>query len=418
MPRIFLTILLLFANQLFAQEKLSITDCYDLLNKNYPLAKQIDLLAQQNKFALEIIQTEKLPKFDFTAQATYQSEVAKMPFTIPNNPVDPPNKDQYKSTLGVNQLIYDGGLINASAHVKSATLKTQQKQVEVNLYQLKKQVNQLYFSILLMQEKRALVTSKKNLLDEKLKEVKAGVKYGVLLPSSDLVLEAELLKIQQQFLEIDFNKSSLIASLSKLIGTDLKDNIKLAIPENRIDLTTTIQRPEIQLFQLQKDQIETTEQLVKKKNNPKLVGFATGGYGNPGLNMLDNSFQPFYISGIKLNWNVFDWNSSKKEQKTLQVTKELINNQQELFELQTSIELHQQQAEIEKLNAFIKADEQLIELRKQILLTAASQLKNGVITASNYITELTNLYEAENNLKTHQIQLLLESANYLTTQGN
>ena len=32
------------------------------------------------------------------------------------------------------------------------------------------------------------------------------------------------------------------------------------------------------------------------------MGFATGGYGNPGLNVLDNSFQAFYTVGIKLDW--------------------------------------------------------------------------------------------------------------------
>ena len=30
------------------------------------------------------------------------------------------------------------------------------------------------------------------------------------------------------------------------------------------------------------------------------MGFGTGGYGNPGLNMLDNSFQPYYLVGLKL----------------------------------------------------------------------------------------------------------------------
>lgn len=418
MKNIIILWILLTTISAIGQEKLSLNDCYILVDKNYPLAKQFDLLAQQNVLDLAVIQTEKLPKLDFSAQATYQSEVTKIPIVIPNNPVEAPNKDQYKATFSAHQLIYDGGLINASSEVKNATVKTQQKQVEVILYQLKKQINLYYFSILLVQEKYLLLSAKKNLLDAKLKEVKAGIKYGVLLPTSDKVIAAELLKIEQQFAEIEQHKIRLIFALSKLTGKEILLNTTFQIPEISSDLSAAIHRPELDLFQLQKAQIETAEQLINKKNNPKIVGFATGGYGNPGLNMLDNSFQPYYLAGIQLNWNVFDWNSSKKEQKSLQINKDLIDNQQEIFKLNTSIELDQQLSEIHKITTFIQADLQIIELRKEILAAADAQLKNGVITASAYITELTNLYEAENSWSDHQIQLLMAKANYQITNGN
>ena len=121
---------------------------------------------------------------------------------------------------------------------------------------------------------------------------------------------------------------------------------------------------------------------------------------------------------LKLNWNIFDWSASKKQRKSLQINKDIIDNQQEIFVLNTNIELNQQQSEINKISAFIQSDETIIDLRKKILNSADSQLKNGVITSSAYITELTNLYEAENDLSTHKIQLLLAKANYKTTKGN
>ena len=418
MNKIVILLMLVISLTTFGQEKLSLNDCYVLVDKNYPLAKQFDLLAQQNVLDLAVIQTEKLPKLDFSAQATYQSDVTKMPIVIPNNPIVPPNKDQYKATFSATQLIYDGGLINATSEVKNATLKTQQKQVEVNLYQLKKQINLYYFSILLVQEKNLLLAAKKNQLDVKLKEVKAGIKYGVLLPTSDKVIAAELLKIEQQFIEIEQHKIYYISALSALIGKNISLNTAFQNPEITNDLSSEIHRPELDLFQLQKAQIETAEKVISKKNNPKIVSFATGGYGNPGLNMLDNSFQPYYLAGIQLNWNVFDWNSAKKEIKSLQINKDIVDNQQEIFKLSTSIELNQQISEINKITAFIQTDLQIIELRKEILATADSQLKNGVITASAYITELTNLYEAENNWSDHQIQLIMAKANYQITKGN
>ena len=128
--------------------------------------------------------------------------------------------------------------------------------------------------------------------------------------------------------------------------------------------------------------------------------------------MLDNSFQTFYTAGIKLNWNVFDWNSNKKQRQSLAINKDIVDNESEIFKLNTNIELNQQQKEIDKIEAFISSDLAIINLRKEVLQTADSQLKNGVITSSAYITELTNLYEDENTLVKHKIQLQLAKANY------
>ena len=418
MKQLLFVLLFLFSITIFSQEKLNLEECYTLVNKNYPLAKKQDLLTKQNELDLAVIKTEKLPTLDFSAQETYQSDVIKLPIAIPGVTIESPNKDQYKATVSVSQLIYSRGLINANLEAKSAHLKTQQKQVEVNLYQLKEQVNQLYFSILLLQEKKVLLVAKKTQLETTLKEVKAGVKYGMLLPASDSVLEAELLKIAQQFTEIDLNKISLVETFSILIGRPISTKIHLENPIISNNLETELRRPELDLFQLQKTQIEASEQLLAKKNSPKLMGFATGGYGNPGLNMLDNSFQSYYITGLKINWNIFDWNANKTARKSLKINKEITDNQQEVFTLNTNIELNQQLTEINKISSFIASDKTIVELRKQILKSAKSQLKNGVITSSAYITELTNLFEAENNLNTHKIQLLLAKANFKTTKGN
>ncbi len=408
-------IVLLMSFSAFAQQELSLNDCYQLVNKNYPIVKQHLLLEQQNVYDLGVIKNNALPQVNIEAQATYQSDVIQIP--IPNSDLKPLNKDQYKATATVNQLIYNGGLINASLQAKTASLKTKQKEVEVNLYQIKTEVNQIYFSILLLQEKNMLIKAKQEQLNARIKEVKSGIEYGTILPASDKVLEVELIKIEQQLSEVAYNKNNFFETLSSLTGTTIQTSTVLMDAEIILPLETTIQRPELDLFQLKKDQIQYNEELLSKQKFPKLSGFATGGYGNPGLNMLDNSFQGFYIVGLKLNWNVFDWNSNKKERQSLSINKDIVDNETELFNLQNSIELKQQESEIKKIKSFITSDVNIIDLRKDVLKSAESQLKNGIITASAYITELTNLYEDETNLKTHKIQLALVTANYNITKG-
>ena len=415
MKQLFIILLLLISLPGVAQQSITLEECYQLVTENYPLAKQSKLLHAQNELDSEVIATSKLPQLSLDAQATYQSDVIEFPLAMSG--IEPLNKDQYRATVSVNQLIYNGGATEASLDLKSAQLKTKQKQVEVSLYQLKQQINQLYFSVLLAQESQLLLNAKKAQLEAKLKEVQSGIKYGVILPMSDKILEAELLKISQQFQELESNKAILIETLSSLINQPLSTATLFQSPLVETQLQTDLKRPELDLFQLKKEEIENSENVLSKQNVPKLLGFAIGGYGNPGLNMLDNSFQTFYTVGVKLNWNVFDWNANKKQRESLAINKDFIENETEIFKLNTNIALNQQQKEIDKIESFITSDLEIINLRKEVLKSADSQLKNGVITSSAYIKELTNLYEDENTMVKHHIQLQLAKANYNVIKG-
>ncbi len=416
MKRIIIILIGLFSTTMISQQTVTLQECYELATTNYPLAKQSHLFDAQNKIDQEVIYKAKLPQLNVDAQATYQSDVIEIP--IPNAGIQPPHKDQYRATLSVNQLIYNGGATDASLNLKSAQHKSKQKQVEVNLYQLKHKINHVYFSILLIQETDLLLRAKREQLQAKLNEVKSGITYGALLPTSDKVLEAELLKLMQQFTEVESTKVVLIETLSLIIGQSLNTSVIFRNPLVESKLNTELNRPELELFQLKKDEIESNQALVAKQNSPKLLAFATGGYGNPGLNMLDNSFQSFYTVGVKLNWNVFDWNSNKKHRESLSINKDIIETETETFKLNTNIELNQQQKEIAKIQTFITSDMEIINLRREVLKAADSQLKSGVITSSAYITELTNLYEDENTLVKHKIQLQLAKANYNIINGH
>ena len=408
---------ILFATQLsISQQKITLEDCYLLANKNYPLAKQTELLQQKTGSEIEALNKGKLPRIDLNAQATYQSDVTGLPIVMPN--VTPLNKDQYRATLDINQLLYNGGVIASNTKLKQAQTQTLLQQVQVNLYQIKSKINQLFFSVLLLQERKSILISKQEQLLSKISEVKTGVKFGAILPASEKILEAENLKIQQQLTEIQFDKKKLLSNLSTLIFNSLDENADLVKPTLTTTFNKETNRPELKLFDLQNQQIEVSKEVISKNNLPKINAFGQAGYGNPGLNMLDNSFQTFYMLGLKANWNVFDWNKSKNEKQALSISKEIVATEKETFLLNNNLQLQEIENEIKKTEAIIAADSEIITLRESIEKSSDSQLRNGVITASEYLVELTNLYEAKIDQKVHEIQFVLAKANYQISNGN
>ena len=413
MRRILITSFLFAAFFSNAQQKLTLTDCYALANKNYPIAKQIGLLQQKSDYEVDALQTGKLPKIDLVAQGSYQNQVT----TIPNPVLEPVNKDQYRANFDVNQLIYNGGLIDANTKLKEAQTKTQQQQVEVSLYQIKTRINQLFFSILLLQERKEILISKQDQLVSRIKEVNAGIKFGAILPASEKVLEAENLKIKQQLSEIQFDKKRLFENLSSLTFTTVPETTTLEKPILITDETSQNNRPELKYFEFQNQQIEASKTVVSKNNLPKINAFGIAGYGNPGLNMVDNTFQPILMVGLRANWNVFDWNKSKAEKDALTVSADIVATEKETFLLNNSLQLQEMDNEIKKSEEIIKTDTEIIGLREYVEKSANSQLKNGVITTSEYLVEFTNLYEARTNQKLHEIQLALAKANYQVSKG-
>lgn len=100
---------------------------------------------------------------------------------------------------------------------------------------------------------------------------------------------------------------------------------------------------------------------------------------------------------MQLQWNILDWNASKKKRESLQLSRELITTEEAVFNLTMQRALSEQSIELEKLKQLIEADLALVELRKEVVISAASQMQNGVITTSAYLVDLNKLYESENN---------------------
>lgn len=401
----------------FAQKQITLTNCYQLVEKNHPIAKQYQLLDTQQQLENNIIAKSKLPVANWSAQSTYQSDVTFLPISTPNLGVQPPNKDQYKTTLTLNQLIFNDGLIKANNELNNSKFEVKKQQTSVNLYQLKLNINKLFFAILNLQEQEQILTAKIDLLKTKIEEVTAGIKYGNILPSSNDLLKAEILKVNGSLIALQSNKKYYLEALSLLIGQPISSSSTLVSKNIKAHFNNPISRPESELFKLEKEQITNQKKVLNKHIAPQLIGFATGGYGNPGLNMLDNNFKTFYIAGLKLKWNVFDWGKNKKQRASLDIQKDLINNQQSIFNLNTNIALKQQYEKINSLNQLIEQDQSIVNLREKVLKTVNSQLKNGIITTSNYLTEFTNLFESKTILKQHQIQLLQAKANYNIIKG-
>lgn len=127
---------------------ISLDSCYILAKQNYPLVKQYELIAKSKEYSVENITKGYLPQVNIHGQATYQSDITELPKGIPGLPLL--TKDQYKLYAEVNQPIFDGGITSKQRKIQESASAAELQQLEVELYQLKARINQLFFGILLL----------------------------------------------------------------------------------------------------------------------------------------------------------------------------------------------------------------------------------------------------------------------------
>jgi len=410
--------LLLPVSLLMAQEPVTLEQCQRWARENHPVLKQSGLYQKILTLKNETNATAFLPQVTLNGQATYQSDVTKIAISLPNMTIPTVDKDQYKLYLDLRQTIWDGGLSKARELINETENAGNQQQVEVELYQLKEKVNQFYFTSFLIQENLKILEKKTGTLGERRKIMESAVKNGMALSSELDQLHAELITTDQLVLELKNNHETVLSALSILTGKEVDQMQNLELTTKPIVLDQPMMRPEIDLFAKQNELLNANSEILKKQRNPKLFGFGQAGYGKPGLNMLNNEFDTYYLLGIGFNWNVLDWKSTSRQQQVFKLQQEILQTKQETFVRTIDLASDQQNKQIVRLTELLKTDQDLIQIRERITKTSASKLENGAINTADYIQDLNAETTAKLTLETHKIQLKEAQIKLLNIKGN
>lgn len=412
--------LLLVSNLLLSQDKprLALEQCYQFASTNSSLAQQKKLTIVAGNLSEKNQNLKWLPQIDLNAQGTYQSAVTSLPVKLPGVTIDELSKDQYKATLDLIQPIYDGGLIAQQKKLQRVTTGIESQKIEIDLYQLRSKVNSYFFTALLMEENIRLTNLVKEDLDNNIKKMAAQAENGISTNSNVDVLKAERLKAEQRTIEYNALKKEAIEMLEILIGTSIDKNTLFIKPSPVAEITgESFTRPELKLFDFQKQQLFQQTKLINAKANPKFSFFANGGYGKPGLNQLKNEFQWYYITGLKLNIPIMSHFTKQKEKSVLKIQQQIVEQQKESFLNINRQLLIQQKNEMEKYRQLVETDGAIVNLRKKIKETASVKLQNGIITSSDFITELNAENQSMLTQKLHEIQYLQAQYNYKLILG-
>lgn len=379
--------ILLFGKPLLGQN-MTLAICLEAAQKSATSTKQKEIEQELARLNAQIIQTGWLPQIAFNGQTTYQSDVTGLGIEIPNLRMTPINKDQYKTFVDVNQLIYDGGASKIRNMLQEISSNNAQNRIQIANRNLLLETQKMFFSALLAQENHLIWETAKEEIIARKTTLESGLRFGARTKNQLDILDVELLKIEQQITDISAAKNIAVDMLNLLTGLNLNKQTTFQIPQDIQSISPlSFDTFEMKVLQNQQNIVSANQELNQSKLRPKAIVFGQGGYGNPALNMLRNEFQSYYLLGIRLNWDISSFYTKNINQKSEQLQKELINQQKIDLERQISMQHTKMSEEVKRFETLIQQDRGMITLRERISKTAASELDMGTITATQFVSE-------------------------------
>ena len=422
MKRTFL-LLLMTLTALVARAQ-TLDECYSLAQEHYPEIRQYDLIAETEQYNISNAARAWIPQVVLSGQATYQSATPTYPEAfnqmIAANGLDMSGirKDQYKVAIDVSQNIWDGGQSKANREIAEAEAAVERSRVDVSLYDLQSRIQNLYFGILLLDERVAQTETLIEVLEANLNRMRTYYKNGVAMQSDVDAVEAELLTASQTLSQVEASRASYRRILEVFIGQPLTD--KTLIRPTMVEVASrTSARPELAMFEAQSDKLAAQRKAIDASVMPRFSAFAQGYYGYPGLDMFKSMVSSEWtlnaIVGVRMSWNIGAFYTKKNNISKLDAAERQIAVQRDVFLFNTEMQTTQDDGEIARLRSAIEDDNRIVELRRSVRMAAESRLENGVIDATDLLRKIADETTATLNRSTHEIELLQATYRLKTT---
>ena len=393
----------------------TLDECRRLAREHYPEIRQYDLIRQTKEHTLSNANKSWIPQVAFAAQATWQTAVPTLPDALTGMlsqqgvAIPGINKDQYKIALELNQTIWDGGKTKADKRIAEAEAEEQNRATDVDFHTLEGRVDNLYFGILLLDERVRQTRLTIELLRSNLEKVRSLERNGVAMQTDADAVEAELLTVGQQLTQIEASRASYRQMLEIFIGKELGEQ-QLILPDTEQPVSYDNARPELALFDAKIEKLTAQEKLVKASTRPRFGLFAQGYYGYPGMDFFESMMSSDWswnaMIGVKMSWNFGAYYTKKNSLNKLRTAKRQVDVQREVFRFNTQLQTTAENGDIARLRKALADDDRIVALRRSVREAAESKLRNGVIDTNDLLRKITEEATAATARSAREIELV------------
>ncbi len=394
-------------------QQVTLEECKQKAHDNYPTVRLYDLISLSREYTLENAQKAWLPQISVSATTMAFTDVLEASPAIQQMGLDMRNRMAAGSIL-INQNLYDGGQVKAQKEVVSTQSEVENQQLRVSLYELNQRIEQLYFSILMLDERLKQTQLLQSDLGIARKGIESMMRGGVANQSDLDAVRVEEVKAQQAYDAQQASRTAYLKMLGIFIGQPLRKETRLATPLVR-DIQGENTRPELQYYATQSRMIEAQRRQLDTRLHPTLKAFAMGTYHTKVTDMMKNGM---LAGGLTLSWNIGAVYSRRNDIRLLEAQRRKIDTQRETFLFNNSLQEENGSSNIASLRKKIRQDEEIVGLRESIRSKSESKVRLGTESVNEMLRDINAVAQARQQKALHEIELLKELYALNTLKGN
>lgn len=402
-------------------QAITLKESLQMAHDNYPAIRQYQLIEQTRDFTLENASKGWLPQVSTSAGAYAFTDPIKSNEQIARMGIDFKNY-MANASVTIRQNLYDGGEIAAQKEVASAQSEVQKHQLHVSMYGINERVQQIYFSILLLDEQIVLNELHQKDLSTSEKNIRSLIKGGIANQSDLDAILVECLKLKQQKDAIVVSRQAYLQMLGVFIGKELMVSEKLEKPSMESNVLRTpegatsasslflaknwgINRPELQYYDSQNLLIDARRKQLDTRLRPTLSLFGMGMLHSKVSDMINYGM---LAGGISLSWNIGALYTRKNDIRKLEVQRQMNDIQRKVFLFNNRLQNEQVYGVIASLRKQIAQDTEIISLRESIRSKSDRKVQLGTESVNELVRDINAVNLAKTQKAVHEIQLLQE----------
>lgn len=387
-----------------AAHAFSLNEARSMARNNYPAIRQYRMIEQSRDFTLDNVMKGWLPQVSISAGAYGFTDILKSDQRMEQMGMDM-NNFMANASVMIKQSLYDGGQIAARKKVVWAESQVQKQQLDVSMYAINEQVDQLFFSILLLDEQlkqNALLQKDLATSEQTIRSMMAG---GIANQTDLDAILVERLKAKQQNESLLASRQSYLRMLGVFVGKDLAAAAETLEKPAQGYVRANVNRPELKYYASQNLLLDAQRKQLNTQLRPTVGIFGMGMVHSKMSDMLNNGMM---VAGVSVSWNIGALYTRKNDIRKIEVQRQINDSQREVFLFNNRLQNEEADGAIASLKRQIEKDEEIVRLRENIRGKSDRKVELGTKSVNELVSDINAVSLARAQKAMHEIQLLKE----------
>ena len=387
-----------------AVHALSLNEARSMARDNFPAIRQYRMIEQSRDFTLDNVMKGWLPQVSITAGAYGFTDILKSDKKMEQAGMDM-NNFMANASVMIKQSVYDGGQIAARKKVVWSESQVQKQQLDVSMYAINEQVDQLFFGILLLDEQlkqNALLQKDLATSEQTIRSMMAG---GIANQTDLDAILVERLKAEQQNESLLASRQSYLRMLGVFVGKDLVAAAETLEKPAQGYVRANVNRPELNYYASQNLLLDAQRKQLNTQLRPTVGIFGMGMVHSKMSDILNNGMM---MAGVSVSWNIGALYTRKNDIRKIEVQRQINDSQREVFLFNNRLQNEEADGAIASLKRQIEKDEEIVRLRENIRGKSDRKVELGTKSVNELVSDINAVSLARAQKAMHEIQLLKE----------